>query len=261
MSTEQNMGVKYDTDKLRYDLVPPKAFEKVVWIYTIGAKKYEPWNWRKGMSWSRVFGALMRHAWAWAAGKRFNKESTGITEHMAAVAWCALALLEYESEGIGVDDRPAVKDAKPEYLAGLLDGEGFFEISKTEQGLEAIVTCDMTRKEPVEALSKRYGGCITEIKTHEKQDPIYAWNCPDNSLLELLADVLPFMLIKREQALLLIEFIVASRYKNNTRMEDLYSKMWKLHKGELIYGSQEESSAENCKNKDSETSRVVATLH
>ncbi len=69
-------------------------------------------NWEKGMSWGRVYGALMRHLWAWWAGKRATKsflfDDTDVeTErsHLWHAACCIAFLLTYEERKIGQDDR------------------------------------------------------------------------------------------------------------------------------------------------------------
>lgn len=97
-------GLRYDAGKARYDLVPGDAFHEAVMVYTAGAKKYEDRNWEKGMSWSRCFGSLMRHAWAFWRGEKLDPE-TGC-HHMAHAAWNALALVAYDLRGVGTDDRP-----------------------------------------------------------------------------------------------------------------------------------------------------------
>lgn len=89
--------------KNRYDLVPPRAFDEVVEIYTYGSKKYTDHNWLKGMSWSRIFGALMRHCWAFWRGEDVDPESG--KPHMAHAAWCCLALLEFSRVHRKFDDR------------------------------------------------------------------------------------------------------------------------------------------------------------
>ena len=62
MTTE---GRKDDTDKVRLELIPPELLFGIGAILSFGAKKYADRNWEKGMSWSRVFGAMMRHIWCW----------------------------------------------------------------------------------------------------------------------------------------------------------------------------------------------------
>jgi hypothetical protein len=100
-------AMRFDADKLRWDLLPPDAMSELVRVYTFGASKYADRNWEKGMRWSRCFGSMMRHCWAWMAGERNDPESG--CHHLAHVAWNALALVTYQTRGVGQDDRgPAV---------------------------------------------------------------------------------------------------------------------------------------------------------
>lgn len=93
-----------DAGKARYDLLPADALHALVEVYTKGAEKYAPRNWEKGMSWSRCFGSLMRHAWAFWRGETHDPE-TGC-HHMAMAAWNCLALVAYDLRQAGADDRP-----------------------------------------------------------------------------------------------------------------------------------------------------------
>lgn len=96
-------GIKFDKDKLRFDLIPVRPLEEVARVYTIGAKKYSDRNWEKGLKWSRVFGALLRHAFAWWRGEKYDLENG--QHHLASVCWNALALMEYENTHSELDDR------------------------------------------------------------------------------------------------------------------------------------------------------------
>ena len=102
--SKTNGGTKYDTGKLRFDLVPSEALEAVVEVWTYGANKYADRDWEKGLAWGRIFAALMRHMWAFWRGESLDEES-GLP-HLAHAAWCTLALLQYYLMKIGTDDRP-----------------------------------------------------------------------------------------------------------------------------------------------------------
>lgn len=106
-------GRKYDTGKLRYDLVPEYPMRKLAEVYTIGAVKYGDRNWEHGILWCKIFGALMRHAWAWFRGQSVDPDNG---QHpLASVAWCSFTLMEYERTHPEKDDRPLqFKDS--EYL-------------------------------------------------------------------------------------------------------------------------------------------------
>lgn len=94
--------VKHDSGKLRYDLIPVHPLRLIAEVFTMGAEKYAPRNWEKGMSYSRIVGALMRHLEAWRSGETHCPEDG--QHHLASVAWCCMALMEYEYTGAGTDD-------------------------------------------------------------------------------------------------------------------------------------------------------------
>ena len=100
-------GKKYDTGKLRFDLLPPGPLSLVAQVYTIGARKYDDRNWENGILYSRLFAALQRHAWAYWTGERTDPRDG--QHHLASVCWAALALMEYENTHPELDDRPYAK--------------------------------------------------------------------------------------------------------------------------------------------------------
>ena len=85
---------KFDTDKPRYDLLPPKALGLLVDCLTYGAKKYDDYNWRKdgGIDPNRLFAATQRHLFAWKDGEVMDKES-GLP-HLAHAATNLLMMLD-----------------------------------------------------------------------------------------------------------------------------------------------------------------------
>ena len=85
---------KHDTNKPRYDLIPPLSLKEIAKTFAIGANKYSDRNWEMGTDWSRYYRALLSHANAWWAGEKFDKEDG--QHHLAAVAVCAMMLMEYE---------------------------------------------------------------------------------------------------------------------------------------------------------------------
>lgn len=107
-------GQKFDGGKDRMELITSEFMFALARILTFGAKKYCDRNWEKGMSWSRIFGALMRHMWAWWAGKGPTNESflfgslddeTGFS-HLWHAAFCIMVLVTYECRGMNqFDDR------------------------------------------------------------------------------------------------------------------------------------------------------------
>lgn len=97
---------KDDSEKPRFDLLPPNALFEVARVYTFGANKYSDHNWLNGtgLTYGRIFAAIMRHCFAFWSGENVDPE-TGL-HHMAHAAFGCLALVEYSCVGKGQDDRP-----------------------------------------------------------------------------------------------------------------------------------------------------------
>lgn len=96
-------ATKFDTDKTRFELIPCGALSQVAEVFTTGAKKYGDRNWEKGMNWSRLVGAILRHIFAWFSGQTFDKE-TG-HNHLAHACASLLMLIEYHTTHKNLDDR------------------------------------------------------------------------------------------------------------------------------------------------------------
>lgn len=89
-------GRKFDGDKLRYGLLPPKALKETVHVLSLGAIKYEENNWMYVPdSQNRYFDALQRHIWAWKSGEQ-NDQETGVN-HLAHAMCNLMFILERDS--------------------------------------------------------------------------------------------------------------------------------------------------------------------
>lgn len=100
---EEGSGVKHDAEKIRTDLYSTVALEELAKVLTFGARKYGAQNWRRGMAWSRLLGAAIRHIFAFMRGENLDHE-TGLP-HLAHAMCCLMFLLEYYITGNGSDDR------------------------------------------------------------------------------------------------------------------------------------------------------------
>jgi hypothetical protein len=88
-------GVKHDIGKLRWDLLPTSAVEKIVAVLTFGAAKYGANNWQALDEFEpRYYAALQRHLAAWRRGERIDPESD--LPHLAHAACCLVFLLSRE---------------------------------------------------------------------------------------------------------------------------------------------------------------------
>lgn len=89
---EFETGSKRDTrdGKGRFDLIPPYALTRLARHYENGAKKYGDRNWEKGQPLACYLDSMIRHAYKFLGGSREE-------DHLAAVAWNALAYIETEN--------------------------------------------------------------------------------------------------------------------------------------------------------------------
>ena len=87
-------GMKYDDGKTPLDLWSPDVLVEIAEVLSFGAKKYEAYNWAQGLSYRRVFAALLRHLWAFWRGQNLDDE-TG-RHHLAHAGCCLMFLLHYE---------------------------------------------------------------------------------------------------------------------------------------------------------------------
>lgn len=75
--------------KGRYDLIPAYALSRLARHYENGAKKYNDRNWEKGQPLARYLDSMIRHSFDFLGGSREE-------DHLAAIAWNALAYIETE---------------------------------------------------------------------------------------------------------------------------------------------------------------------
>lgn len=101
------------------------------------------------------------------------------------------------------------------YLAGIIDGEGCIGIGRrrgaTKGGSKPLyitptLQVKNTRKELLEWLVERYGGGIYESidKRNDRRKPIWGWVVAGQRALRAIKDARPYLLLKTEQADLLL---------------------------------------------------------
>jgi len=104
------------------------------------------------------------------------------------------------------------------YLAGVIDGEGyvFIVFNKSTQNYSSGVYIKNTDKKLLELFAKYFGGNIffhRKAKPHHKDS--YQWICFGNKAAILCRYTLPYLIIKRKQAKLLLEFSKTLKRKLN----------------------------------------------
>lgn len=96
-------GKKFDEGKAPVDLVCPDFVLELSRVLGYGATKYEPYNWAKGMAWSRALAAAFRHLYAWMRGEDVDPE-TGLS-HLAHATANLMFLFHFQKFRKGTDDR------------------------------------------------------------------------------------------------------------------------------------------------------------
>ena len=103
-------GRKYDGDKAKLYLLPPKSILEVGKVLTYGAEKYDAENWRKVDDLqNRYTSAALRHIFAHMDGE-LEDEETGLS-HLAHAMCCLLFKLEDELLGKGEKERTREVDS------------------------------------------------------------------------------------------------------------------------------------------------------
>lgn len=96
-------GSKYDDEKPDMALLSSIALEEVAKVMTFGKKKYAAHNWRKGIVYSRLLAAALRHVFAFLRGEDKDPES-GLS-HLAHAMCCLMFCLEFTITKPSLDDR------------------------------------------------------------------------------------------------------------------------------------------------------------
>lgn len=146
--------------------------------------------------------------------------------------------------------------AKWGYLAGLIDGEGHISITRsdkpayrTQRGKEKLYPCPVrfglvigisnTDIRLMKRLKEMFGGSYSggkPLKGHPNWKPKYQWTVNGNENKELiLLAVLPYLVLKREQAINALEFIRLRDVKAPEKRQELYDRNIVLNKrGKLV---------------------------
>ena len=140
------------------------------------------------------------------------------------------------------------------YLAGIMDGEGSFSIAVSRNhparktpAYYHKVTMGMVYKEIVELFQTRYGGSVREERVQNRR-PIFRYNLQNREGIEkLLEELTPYLVEKKERAILLKEFVQHAKGYSRVRdelgrvietseeelaiREDFYQRMKELNSG------------------------------
>lgn len=96
---------KFDSTKVRVDLLPIDPMMQVANVFGFGAKKYFANSYRQGetVAWSRTYGSILRHLFAFWQGEDTDPES-GLP-HLAHAGTQLFILMEHTAHNKDKDDR------------------------------------------------------------------------------------------------------------------------------------------------------------
>ena len=93
-------GIKFDSDKLEFSLLPKGVLQPILRVLGFGKKKYAADNWQRvDNARERYFNAIQRHLTSWWEGEKTDPE-TG-ENHLAHAACCILFLLWFDNQTTG----------------------------------------------------------------------------------------------------------------------------------------------------------------
>ena len=100
---EIERALRYNKGKLKWSLVDWKYLEPMVRVLEMGAEKYAPYNWKKGMPITEVSESLLRHMFSFLNGEDIDSESK--VNHLGHVMVNAMFLLYILDQKPEYDDR------------------------------------------------------------------------------------------------------------------------------------------------------------
>lgn len=92
------IGKKFDSTKIKWNLLPWAEVEEVARVMTYGAVKYAPDNWKiVPEAKERYFAAAIRHIIAWQKGQKIDTESKH--HHLSHAICCLLFIMWFDKRG------------------------------------------------------------------------------------------------------------------------------------------------------------------
>lgn len=95
--SKTDQGIKYDSGKLEYSLIPKGVLTPIIRVLQQGCQKYSKDNWQRvDNPKERYYNALQRHIGQWWEGEKYDAE-TG-ENHLTHAACCLMFLLWFDNK-------------------------------------------------------------------------------------------------------------------------------------------------------------------
>jgi len=121
--------------------------------------------------------------------------------------------------------------AEPAYLAGFFDGEGCVRVNKTPMkntiSYHLIVSIANNDRSVLDSCKELYGG---DVRAKGKRN-CFSWSLFSKASIEkFLVDSLPYLVVKRDEALAALEYVQLRRSQCPAKREALYLRLIALKK-------------------------------
>jgi|ERR1035437_6739650 hypothetical protein len=141
--------------------------------------------------------------------------------------------------------------AKCGYIAGIIDGEGCLTIGAGQKetciNYNAIVAVQNTSKQLIDWIQSKFGGQVyLSKKETTKTKAAWMWRLTKKDAIEhFLLAILPYLIVKREQAKILLEYVRLSREANSELRAVFYQRLRILNaRGVSLTTNTQEASQE-----------------
>jgi len=103
-TADLGVALKFDSGKPPMHFLPAVALSGAANVFGYGAVKYASYNWMKGLAWTRLYDAALRHMTAFMYGEDTDQES-GLP-HLDHALCCLMMLRANYEFRKDLDDRP-----------------------------------------------------------------------------------------------------------------------------------------------------------
>lgn len=130
-----------------------------------------------------------------------------------------------------------------EYIAGIIDGDGYIGIYQPRRYSNSFyvkIVVAMTDPQVPNCLKVQFGGCLWKSKIRDNWKETTSWSLNGKQVEPFLRSILPFLVVKKEQA----KLALALRDHSNTR-----KRYRKGHQGLIPLPEADRKLREDMKNK------------
>ena len=118
----------------------------------------------------------------------------------------------------GADSGRNDRELRVAWAAGFFDGEGTVGLERQTSGNSYLrIAVGQLVREPLDILSKMWGGSVRGYIENDK--PIYKWTATTRMAEQALREMLPYLVVKAEQARIALEFHYGKAPKMRTTPE------------------------------------------